>query len=221
MFNGAVGPLDEAEFNELCDCLDAFAELDYGGFIGLLHAIALAPGVIPPSSWLELLLPHGFDGMNQEDTSVMLGLIMRQYNDVMNAVARRELLVPESDDADGCASFAIGYTLGAALDDEWIGYDDRWSFVTPLAFLAGRRELIPSDLLKKMEADPIVEQNIRDDLAALLFSTKDSFMKLRKAPPAATGSEAAHKVGRNDPCPCGSGKKHKRCCGAPSAGAAN
>jgi uncharacterized protein YecA (UPF0149 family) len=21
------------------------------------------------------------------------------------------------------------------------------------------------------------------------------------------------KVGRNDPCPCGSGQKHKRCCG--------
>ena len=25
----------------------------------------------------------------------------------------------------------------------------------------------------------------------------------------------APKVGRNDPCPCGSGKKHKKCCGAP------
>lgn len=24
---------------------------------------------------------------------------------------------------------------------------------------------------------------------------------------------AAQKVGRNDPCPCGSGKKYKRCCG--------
>ena len=22
------------------------------------------------------------------------------------------------------------------------------------------------------------------------------------------------KIGRNDPCPCGSGKKHKKCCGA-------
>ncbi|WP_232279019.1 SEC-C metal-binding domain-containing protein [Geotalea uraniireducens] len=22
------------------------------------------------------------------------------------------------------------------------------------------------------------------------------------------------KVGRNDPCPCGSGKKHKKCCGS-------
>lgn len=25
---------------------------------------------------------------------------------------------------------------------------------------------------------------------------------------------AAPKVGRNDPCPCGSGKKYKKCCGA-------
>lgn len=24
----------------------------------------------------------------------------------------------------------------------------------------------------------------------------------------------APKVGRNEPCPCGSGKKHKKCCGA-------
>ncbi|MEG1687865.1 MAG: SEC-C metal-binding domain-containing protein, partial [Angelakisella sp.] len=24
----------------------------------------------------------------------------------------------------------------------------------------------------------------------------------------------ANKVGRNDPCPCGSGKKYKKCCGA-------
>ena len=25
---------------------------------------------------------------------------------------------------------------------------------------------------------------------------------------------SASKVGRNDPCPCGSGKKYKKCCGA-------
>jgi preprotein translocase subunit SecA len=25
---------------------------------------------------------------------------------------------------------------------------------------------------------------------------------------------AFRNVGRNDPCPCGSGKKYKRCCGA-------
>ena len=27
---------------------------------------------------------------------------------------------------------------------------------------------------------------------------------------------SGEKVGRNDPCPCGSGKKHKKCCGANS-----
>lgn len=33
-------------------------------------------------------------------------------------------------------------------------------------------------------------------------------------PPVAPYVRAAPKVGRNDPCPCGSGKKHKKCCGA-------
>ncbi|GAJ19710.1 unnamed protein product, partial [marine sediment metagenome] len=28
--------------------------------------------------------------------------------------------------------------------------------------------------------------------------------------PATVGSK---KIGRNDPCPCGSGKKYKKCCG--------
>jgi len=28
---------------------------------------------------------------------------------------------------------------------------------------------------------------------------------------------AAEKVGRNDPCPCGSGKKFKKCCGLSSS----
>jgi SEC-C motif-containing protein len=27
-------------------------------------------------------------------------------------------------------------------------------------------------------------------------------------------ARATPKIGRNDPCPCGSGKKHKKCCGA-------
>ena len=30
-----------------------------------------------------------------------------------------------------------------------------------------------------------------------------------------TSAAASQKVGRNEPCPCGSGKKYKKCCGAP------
>src|SRR5438034_1807180 len=38
----------------------------------------------------------------------------------------------------------------------------------------------------------------------------------------ARGSQVKTKIGRNDPCHCGSGKKYKNCCGqlaSPSAGA--
>jgi uncharacterized protein YecA (UPF0149 family) len=35
----------------------------------------------------------------------------------------------------------------------------------------------------------------------------------RTAPPAPIVRKG-DKVGRNDPCPCGSGRKYKKCCGA-------
>ncbi|MET0644341.1 MAG: SEC-C metal-binding domain-containing protein [Candidatus Binatia bacterium] len=31
--------------------------------------------------------------------------------------------------------------------------------------------------------------------------------------PVSQARRQGEKVGRNDPCPCGSGKKYKRCCG--------
>ena len=37
----------------------------------------------------------------------------------------------------------------------------------------------------------------------------------KKAAKVTIRKTAAEKVGRNDPCPCGSGKKYKNCCGAP------
>jgi hypothetical protein len=36
--------------------------------------------------------------------------------------------------------------------------------------------------------------------------------------PTAPIVEHAPKIGRNDPCPCGSGKKYKKCCGSPTKG---
>jgi preprotein translocase subunit SecA len=35
--------------------------------------------------------------------------------------------------------------------------------------------------------------------------------------PAGVTVKKQEKVGRNDPCPCGSGKKYKKCCGANNA----
>ena len=41
----------------------------------------------------------------------------------------------------------------------------------------------------------------------------DLLKQLADIKPSAPQPEKQKKVGRNDPCPCGSGKKYKKCCG--------
>ena len=69
--------------------------------------------------------------------------------------------------------------------------------------------------------EPIKERDdaheIRDEHAALLPRAIVGMRKLalmQEGNVAALRSMPATKVGRNDPCPCGSGKKFKRCCAA-------
>ncbi len=71
--------------------------------------------------------------------------------------------------------------------------------------------------------------SIREDTARLMLTVqlraKEEPKREQVAKPTATSSDGtdakrpvrktvAQKVGRNDPCPCGSGKKYKKCCGA-------
>lgn len=53
-----------------------------------------------------------------------------------------------------------------------------------------------------------IRQNIERKEVAKNKVTNDSSEPLKKAP-----VKSKKKVGRNDPCPCGSGKKYKNCCG--------
>ena len=53
-----------------------------------------------------------------------------------------------------------------------------------------------------------IEQKVeREEVAKVTGTNKDDSVK--KGP---VRRESA-KIGRNDPCPCGSGKKYKMCCG--------
>ena len=59
---------------------------------------------------------------------------------------------------------------------------------------------------------------IRDEHAALIPRVLVALRKLallREGNDPALRQIKAHKVGRNEPCPCGSGLKFKRCCAAP------
>ena len=67
---------------------------------------------------------------------------------------------------------------------------------------------------------------IREDTARMMLTvqlrTSEEPKREQVAKPTATSADGTDaprtvhkgkKVGRNDPCPCGSGKKYKKCCG--------
>ena len=76
--------------------------------------------------------------------------------------------------------------------------------------------------------DKMIDQ-IKEDTVVRILAGKpkrESVERVQVAKPTATGGSQptvkkpvvkSNKVGRNDPCPCGSGKKYKKCCGANSA----
>jgi preprotein translocase subunit SecA len=53
----------------------------------------------------------------------------------------------------------------------------------------------------------------RHDLMQMDYSEADTAQAGQPPPVARTIRKKTPKVGRNDPCPCGSGKKYKKCCG--------
>ncbi len=63
--------------------------------------------------------------------------------------------------------------------------------------------------------------SIQEDTVKLLFNIEspDKMQRKRMAQPVSTNVKKqkpivkGKKIGRNDPCPCGSGKKYKKCCG--------
>jgi SEC-C motif/PBS lyase HEAT-like repeat len=79
-------------------------------------------------------------------------------------------------------------------------------------------ELTPEQR-KKVDRIRAAQQPQRDRLASLLEGAVAQ-MDLESSPvrgarsltPELRPARAARKVGRNDPCPCGSGKKYKKCC---------
>jgi preprotein translocase subunit SecA len=47
----------------------------------------------------------------------------------------------------------------------------------------------------------------------MVSEANDAVAKAREQQAKAKPVRSGPKVGRNDPCPCGSGKKYKQCCG--------
>jgi uncharacterized protein len=205
-FDALVAFLDESE-----DTLSFFATE------GLLAALATIPKVVPPGEWIGIVLgKHRFS--NQAEAERILGWLMSHYNSVITVMEDDPpCLVPEPI-SGGQRDWCEGFLLGMELDADSVDYPGPSALLGAMAVVAGRLPFDELELEEKMS-----ERKWRIRVAALLpdavASLYDEFEAAR-ADASVAAAEAApepvrrteRKVGRNEPCPCGSGKKFKRCC---------
>jgi uncharacterized protein len=222
-------PLSDEEFDELDrflvsegtpdDCMD-ISMLD-----GFLTAIVIGPNLIPPSQWLPLVWgetpEHPMRWESSRQAERMTGLVMRHMNDIVWLLKEDpdhyEPILLERDHAGKTVTvideWCMGFIEGTLLDDEaWAPlFDSNESdiYLQPMMLYGTEPGW------KELERNPELEQRhgeFVESLASRVLAIRDYWLPGRKAK--ATIRHAQPIPGRNDPCPCGSGKKFKKCCGS-------
>mgnify|MGYP000718168001 CR=1 FL=1 len=110
--------------------------------------------------------------------------------------------------------------LGAGLAGDWFELagkhaDDLSELLEPMFLLNG---MLKEDVEKSGERwfSPAEEARLVADIQEnlpLIVQTLYNFWRNKRT--GGTVRNAESKSGRNDPCPCGSGRKFKQCCGRP------
>ena len=151
----------------------------------------------------------------------MVGLIMRHMNGIVWKLKEDpdyyEPMVYERKHEGRTIliidEWCTGFIKGAALDGK--------AWETMFASDANQAFLLPIDLCgtetgwKKLEENPEIAERhdqFAEALADCVLMIRDHWLPQRKA--ASTIWHAEPRPGRNDLCPCGSGKKFKKCCGS-------
>ena len=199
------------------DCMQ-LSDLD-----GFLTGIAIGPELVMPSEWLPAIWGGDepvFESIEQAQT--VIGTIMGRYNEILRALSTDpEAYAPLFwEDPSGeviAADWAEGFVDAIRLRPEaWRPLlEDREALVMlmPILALCGDAEGgSPLELDLEEDADLLAEA---PELIPACVAGIDGFWKERRGrPKAGSGQAKSAKVGRNDPCPCGSGRKYKRCCSA-------
>jgi uncharacterized protein len=209
-----ANPLSDDEYEALGALLAATgARLpDVSTLEGFLTALVVAPGLTPPSAWL----PRVWDAeAGAADMERALGLILRHYNHLarwlLEDAASFEPIFhcgPEWGIAAWCQGFLAAMELDAG---GWAALlaaqPDRLAPMQQLAASAQRQPAMTDEETQRW-MDAVAPAVIAINAARLQHQGDGRSGSARPA------QRATPKVGRNDPCPCGSGKKFKKCCGA-------
>ncbi len=214
---------------ELLDQLTDDGTMDIEELDGFFAALHCCPQLVPPSEYLQEIFgtgesPEGDEFFNTPETAkLVFGLLIHHWNAVGDAFRADEVFVPLLlEDDDGKArgnNWSIGFIRGIEMREEsWseiLGDEQRFSWLVPLLALADEEATDPED---PPATEPLTDHDREELLIELSISVGQIYRYF--APHRqiqAAGAQAVFqpnsKIGRNDPCYCGSGKKYKRCCG--------
>ncbi len=218
----SMAPLTPAELDRLEALLDSEPRrgeaMPLDALQGLFYAIASGPEPAVPSEWMSAALGENPEFASDTEKRETLDLVMRFRRQATAEVARDgfELILygPDGTDKD-YATWCGGYLDGVGLSPvDWFERgdpDEVDELLYPFVVLAGelpakeRRAFRPDEWRRLVKA-------CEDGLANAIVDVREYWEALRTPPE--TVRRATPKTGRNDPCPCGSGKKFKQCCGA-------
>jgi uncharacterized protein len=228
--------LTEAEIDDLANRLTAIqnpGSLSLEGVDGLFCALIASPDLVSPSEYLPVIL-GGDPGDSQTfadlaDANATVSLLMRYWNLVIADFERESIHFPyvEEPGVDGILGrvWARGFMRGTRMAPEgWVASftdEDEGQLIT-IPLVAGEVDPgWPSEPLTPEQRDELLQsmivgaarayQEFADLRREFAQEFSEDFEEDEFNPETYVRAEA--KVGRNEPCPCGSGKKYKKCCG--------
>ena len=186
--------------------------LAYGN--GLMTAIIVGPEPVPQTEWLPLLLNSADAALDDEDARLLTAMLVVQYGSIVKSLRSRSKPYEPHFWKDGqgrliTSDWARGFLDGMRLREEaWeeLRKDGAQAFFALLAVLF-QDGGIDAQLLE----DGLDPKEFFEDALDSVPDWIQAFYGIREER-AAGDRRPDGKVGRNDPCPCGSGKKYKKCC---------
>ena len=219
---GDEGSLVELEFIEALvaledeEVLSALATTKFET-LGVLAAVVTAPQLVTPREWLGLLLREELS--DEAALKAALAALMNVYNGMVRCLDEGRLPIRDFQSFEELGEWAAGYVEVAMGDEAWASDDEALDEMEVLVTLASLHQREPAVLRDRVkELDEVMTVDEASGMAMrLAVSLHDYWAPARLAgakDASTTFQRSGPKVGRNQTCPCGSGKKYKRCCGA-------
>ena len=184
---------------------------------GFLAGVIVCPDLIAPGEWLPLIWgEEAPDFKSEKHAQDILDLIMGHYNDIIRQLNQRRYSPIYNVDTDGSPLWELwvdGFHKAMQLQPAaWLIYetDAGEELQNALFVIASLIEIATEPSVKPEEIDEELENIAADIIPSQIEVLHHARLKLQN-PDEHAGQRT--KVGRNDPCPCGSGKKYKKCCG--------